>query len=405
VSVDAPSIVAGRAGRLPVDVAPTRVSTEAPLAVGLDVSPLGWAGSGIARYTYELLRALWEQGADPAVVPVGHRQLDAERLPAHPGAARRTHGPRFPSRAAWTFGLLPLWLRRSRLDVFHGTSYYAPLASGVPTVVTFHDLSTFICPEVHPRSRVVRARLMFPSVARAAAAIITPSEAARRDVADWLGIPLDRIHVVPGAPAAHFQPMAAVPSAEVAHRYGLAPGYVLSLGTIEPRKNLARVIEAIERSSPTTGELRLVVAGHVGWMATPTLRRAEALVSRGIVRFLGHVPETDLPGLLSAATALVYPSLHEGFGLPIVEAMACGTPVITSHAAGATGETAGGAALTVDPLRVDEIADALDAVRDPATRARLRDAGLRRAAAFSWSRSARETAAVYDAVRRQGKAR
>jgi glycosyltransferase involved in cell wall biosynthesis len=378
-----------------------RTMSSAPMAVGLDVSPLDWPGSGIARYTYELCAALMGPGSDTTVVPVAPRRRTDDALPPSPGPRGRTVGPRFPSRAAWTFGLLPLWLRRSRLDVFHSTSYYAPLASGVPTVVTIHDLSTLIVPETHPRSRVIRARLLLRQVGAAAAAIITPSESVRADVAQWLDVPLGRIHVVPGAAAEHFRPVPPAAAAEVARRYGLEPGYFLSLGTVEPRKNIGRTIQAVGRIGADGSGAPLVIAGRIGWRATATLREAEEPAVRGHVRFLGHVPEADLPGLVSAAAALVYPSLHEGFGLPIVEAMACATPVITS-VGGATAETAGGAALTVDPLDVDAIAAAMRAVRDPETRSRLSDAGRQRAATFSWSRSAAETVAVYEAVRRKG---
>jgi glycosyltransferase involved in cell wall biosynthesis len=381
----------------------TALTAVRPLTIGLDVSPLGVTRSGIGRYTYELLDALWKDETGPRVVPVGNRGSDGATLPSDHGETPSIRGPRFPSRAAWTFGLLPCWLRRSGLDIFHGTSFYAPLGSGIPTVVTFHDMSAFVVPHAHPALRVVRARAMLRRVADAASAIITPSEAARQDAVAWLGIHPDRLHVVPGAPAAHFRPVEPATAARVAARYGLEPGFFLALGNVEPRKNLEAAVEAVARLRNAGSPVHLAVAGRLGWKYQPFMDRVTRLGVGGLVRLLGFVPDDDLPGLMSAAASLVYPSLYEGFGLPILEAMACGLPVITT-ASGATGEVAGAAALLIDPHDPDGIAMAMRSVQEPGARARLGAAGLRRASEFSWERSARETMAVYGAVRARHRA-
>lgn len=382
----------------------TALTTGRSMTIGLDVSPLNGTGSGIDRYTYELLSALWRDGLGPMVVPIGNRRLGGATLPTGPGQAAAVRGPRFPSRAAWTFGMLPLWLRRSGFDVFHGTSYYAPLGSGVPTVVTFHDMSVFACPWTHPPSRVLRARAILGRVADDASAIITPSHAARQDAIRWLGIHPERLHVVAEAAAAHFRPVEARRAAEVAARYGFEPGFFLALGTVEPRKNLEASIEAVARLRAAGTPVRLAVVGRLGWKVQSVKDTLERLGVRDLVRFLGFVPDEDLPALMSAATALVYPSLYEGFGLPIVEAMACGLPVITTRY-GATAEVAGGAALLVDPRDPDAIALAMLSALEPRARASLAAAGARRTAEFSWERAARETLAVYRAASRQGRAR
>ncbi len=373
-----------------------------PVAIGLDVSPLGETRTGIGRYTYELLDALWHDATAPTIVAVGNRRRDDAALPPGHADPATVRGPRFPSRAAWTFGMLPLWLRQSGLDIFHGTSFYAPLGSGLPTVVTFHDMSAFVVPETHPALRVVRARAMLRHVASAASAIITPSEAARRDAIAWLGIRPDRVHVVPGAPAACFRPIEPVLAAGVAARYALEPGYFLALGTIEPRKNLGAAVDAVARLRDAGSPIRLAIVGRLGWKSEPLLRRVARLDVGELVRFLGFVPDDHLPALMGAATALVYPSLYEGFGLPILEAMACGLPVITT-ATGATSEVAGGAAILIDPADPDAIASAMRSALEPGARVRVGAAGLRRASEFSWERSARETLAIYRSVRaRQG---
>ena len=381
----------------------TAIPADRPMRVGLDVSPLGARG-GIGRYTFELLDALWADGSGPHVVPVGNRRLDTASLPPEHGAHPAVQGPRFPSRVAWTFGVLPLWLRRSGLDVFHGTSFYAPLGSGLPLVVTFHDMSVFVCPWTHPATRVLGARAMLGRVAAAAAAVVTPSDAARQDAIRWLDIAPDRVHVVPGAPAAHFRPSEPRHAEGIAARYGLEPGYFLALGTMEPRKNLGSTVEAVARLRAAGHPIRLAVAGRPGWKWQPVLDKVQRLGLGGLVRFLGFVPDDDLPALMGAAAALVYPSLYEGFGLPILEAMACGSPVITTGS-GATAEVAGGAAVLVDPRDPEAIALAMRSVLEPGARAGLVAAGLRRAADFSWTRSAREMLDVYRAVSRPGAAR
>lgn len=387
----------GRPGKLDASD-PWGPTAAGSMSIGIDVSPLEWPGSGIGRYARELLGALWRGGSSREIVLVAPRSLGPRWLPEVGDDAALT-GPLSPSRIAWTYGLLPLWLRRRRLDVFHATSYYAPFGGGVPTVVTFHDLSVLVGPEWHPRARVLRARLLFRQVARRAAAIITPSESAGRDVATWLDVDPGRIHVVPHAAAAPFRPVDRAEAARVAARYGVAPGYFLALGTVEPRKNLVRTIEALEHLRAGGDPARIVVVGGLGWRHQPIVERAAALATSGAVRFLGHVPDDDLPALMGAATALVHPSLYEGFGLPVVEAMAAGLPVITTGT-GATAEVAGSAALLVDPSDAEGLAAAMGAVRDPRVAARLRAAGIARAAAFSWERTARETVAVYRAVGR-----
>lgn len=369
-----------------------------PVTVGLDVSPLGSPRSGIGRYAYELLGALWSVAPDGAVVPVGNRALPRGELPGRPGDTVAVSGPRCPSRAAWTFGLLPFWLPRAGIDLFHATSYYAPFTKDVPTVVTVHDLTVLAHPELHPTARVLRARAVLRRVATRAAAIIVPSEATKLDVTRLLDIPAERIHVVPGAAATCFQPLPAQAAIRMTlARFGHAPGFLLAVGTLEPRKNLARVVEALARVRLSGHPARLVVAGPAGWKYRPVLDTIRRLGLSDAVDFLGFVADDDLRALMGAAAGLVYPSLHEGFGLPVVEAMACGLPVVTSDT-GALREVAEGAALLVDPTDVDSIAGGMLGLLDEAVRSRLRTAGLRRAAQFSWQRAARETLAVYRAV-------
>lgn len=373
------------------------------LTVGLDVSPLGEPRTGIGRYAYELLGALWSVAQDQDIVPVGNRALADRDIPPRPTGSSTVRGPRFPSRAAWTFGLLPFWLPGAGMDLFHGTSYYAPFVRDVPTVVTFHDMTVLARPDLHPAARVLRARAVLRRVAERAAAIITLSESTKLDVTRCLEVAPERIHVVPGAAASCFRPSAdPTGGREVLARYRLGGGgFLLAVGTLEPRKNLIRVIEAVGRLRRSGHPVRLVVAGRRGWNYRPIMQRVNCLGLSDAISFIGFVPDDDLACLMRAAAGLVYPSLCEGFGLPVIEAMASGLPVVTS-ATGALREVAGGAALLVDPTEVDSIAAGMLAVLDEGGGRQLRDAGLRRARQFTWHRTARATLSVYQGVVGQG---
>ena len=371
--------------------------TATTMTVGVDVSPLGSAHTGIARYTYELIAALqrvWPEGRVTAIANRSQVQLP----PPPTGGRLPVRGPVFPSRSAWTFGLLPLWLRGAGVDVFHATSYYAPIGARLPTVVTIHDLGTFVRPDLHPRTRVLRARAALPVVARRAAAVIVPSRSVEAEVVAWLGLRPERVRVIPEAPADAFR--RPVPSAEVAAalaRYGLDPGFFLAVGALEPRKNLGRVAEALDLLSGERGEAvpPLVVAGPAGWKFDSLEGRVRPPGVVDGVRFLGFVPDPDLRALMDAARGLLYPSLYEGFGLPVVEAMAAGLPVVTS-CSGALAELAAGAALLVDPLDIESIAAAMrQLLDDEALHRRLVELGRARAAEYTWERTARQTLDVY----------
>lgn len=379
--------------------------TVATLTVGVDVSPLARAHTGIARYTFELIAALQTAWPEGRVMPVGNRSR--VQLPPPPdGIGLSVRGPRFPSRSAWTFGLLPLWLPAAGIDVFHATSYYAPIGARLPAVVvTVHDLSVLARPELHPRGRVLRARSMLPTGARRAAAVIVPSRSVRDEALRLLGVRPDRVYVVPEAPAEAFRrPVERADAAATLARYGLAPGFFLAVGALEPRKNLGRVLEAL---GILAGENRrdaplLVVAGPAGWKFGATENDALCTGMAERVRFLGFVPDADLRALMSAARGLLYPSLYEGFGLPVVEAMAAGLPVVTSRT-GALLELAEGAALLVDPLDAGSIAAAMRRLLDDESlRRRLSELGRVRAAEYSWERTARETLEVYRAAVERG---
>jgi glycosyltransferase involved in cell wall biosynthesis len=263
----------------------------------------------------------------------------------------------------WYLAGLPRAARGS--DVLHCPTLRGPLRARVPVVVTIHDLAFLRHPEAFPAWHRLSGRALAAPVARAAAAVVAVSEFAKREAAELLRLPPERIRVVPNGVEPVFGPDG--PAAE--------GDYVLAVGTLEPRKNLARVQEAALLAG-----VELRVAGAEGWGGVTAAGR------------VGFVGDERLAELYRGARCLVYPSLHEGFGIPVLEAMACGTPVVTSRG-GALEETAGGAAVLVDPLDFEAIAAGIGEAER--RRDELRAAGLTRAARFTWARAADEVEALW----------
>jgi glycosyltransferase involved in cell wall biosynthesis len=284
-------------------------------------------------------------------------------------------------------------------DVFHCSDVLLHKPHSTRTVVTVHDLSTLLFPQFHLCSTVELHEKKIRFVRQQADVVIAVSESTRRDVIDHLGLPPDRVHVVYEAADAQFRPIEDTGTvATVVHRYGLAlNNYVLTVGTLEPRKNQTRLVEAFHllRHRRAVTNLKLVVAGRKGWLYDDLFRRVEELGLTKDVIFAGVVPDKDLPALMNGALMFVYPSLYEGFGLPVLEAMACGVPVITSNVSSLP-EVAGDAAVLVDPCDVEGLAQAMQSlIESEEVRATLRRNGLAQAAQFSWERAARETLLAY----------
>ena len=374
--------------------------------VVLDARYLARRQSGVGYYTQRLLAAL------AALDPVNRYTCvvveDGPGLPVDP-PNMTTLGTRvsFENHVVgdlWLLGYLPLKLRALRADVYHGPAVFLPLIKlGYRSVVTIHDLVSFLFPETVPRKYSLYMRLMTRLAARSADRIIAVSHATQADLQRVLGVPAAKTVVIHEAVAPEFAvPSAPEAVAAVRQRYGLRPPYCLFVGNLEPRKNLGRVVEAFGRLRAHTrlgpGAAQLVLAGTQAWLYGGIFRAVEAEGLADDVVFTGYVPPADLPALYAGAACFVFPSLYEGFGLPVLEAMAAGVPVVASRA-GAIPEVAGDAALLVAADRVAEIADAMESVlTDAALRERLVAAGRVRARAFSWETAARETLAVYEAV-------
>jgi glycosyltransferase involved in cell wall biosynthesis len=300
-------------------------------------------------------------------------------------------------RLLWEQAVLPWRLRQLRIDVLHSPHHTTPLLPcGCRRVVTFHDLTFFLLPERYPPTRRLYFQTMTRLSARVAGAVVVPSEAVRRDVVRILGLPPERVFAIPEAAGPAFHPQDATAVSAVRRRYGLNGPFILSVGSLEPGKNRERLLEAFARLRARGLEHMLVVAGQRAWRYEGEGPLAQRLGLAESVRFLGHVPQADLPALYSAAEIFAFPSLYEGFGLPTLEAMACGTPVVASNVS-AVPEVVGDAAIQVSPLDVEALADAMERLlRDERLRDELRERGLKRAAGFSWEKTARQTAGVYE---------
>ena len=304
----------------------------------------------------------------------------------------------------WLLGYLPLRLRALGADVYHGPAVFSPLVKlGYRTVVTIHDLVSFLFPDTVPRKYSLYMRLMTRLAVWSADRIIAVSHATRGDLTRILRVPEDHVVVIHEGVAPEFRVTADVKTQDaVIHRYGIRPPYCLFVGNLEPRKNLPRLIEAFgllrARGLTPPDMPQLVLVGTRGWLYSGIFRAVEAQGLGGDIVFTGYVPPADLPALYAGAACFVFPSLYEGFGLPVLEAMSAGTPVVASRV-GAIPEVAGDAAVLVDAHRPVELADGIASVlTDGALRDRLVARGRVRAQAFTWERVARETLAVYESA-------
>jgi len=289
-------------------------------------------------------------------------------------------------------------LRRNPVDVLH-VQFTAPPFSPCPVVVSIHDLSFEHLPETFRWRSRKQLRITVRRSAREAAQVIALSEFARSDIVASYHVSSEKVTVIPLAAPAHFGPVQDEEELQrVRQTYGIEGDYILSVGTIQPRKNLSRLVAAYSRlrwARPEVKLPQLVLVGKCAWLYDETLRTIKELEVSNSVILTGYVPGADLPALYSGALCFVYPSYFEGFGLPPLEAMKCGTPVIVGDRTSLP-EVVGDAGLLVNPFEVDSITSAIQRViTDSNLRAQLRVKGLERAKLFDWQETARQTLLVY----------
>jgi glycosyltransferase involved in cell wall biosynthesis len=381
-----------------------------PRYIVIDASPAVHRKAGLGRYADELIAAL---AADP--------RHAGEYAVFYHDAARAQPGPAIQALPRIATPLTPYpWRLRALLAhladasqdrllgdpppaIFHATEHLLPRLKRTRTVFTLHDLIFRFFPQHHLPKNWIYLQVAMPLFLRRAGAVICVSEQTRRDAQRIYRVPERKLRVIHEGVHPRFRRVAdPARLRDVRERLRLPERFVLAVGTVEPRKNLATLLRAFaevrRRVGPAGDELRLVIAGRQGWLSDATYRAVDDNRLTGLARFTGYVEDDDLPSLYSLAEAFAFPSVYEGFGLPPLEAMACGAPVVCSNASSLV-EVTGDAAILAPPLDVGSWADALERVLgDAALRADLAARGPRQAARFTWQVAAQATREVYDAL-------
>jgi len=378
------------------------------LRIGIEAKVLTVRAGGIGRYAMQLVQALLAVStATPARVEFvlfTGPQTSRPFLSLSAGTYREYGSPVQSSvwRALYT---TPVGIVRQGIDVFHGLDHVGlpPFSKRSRYVVTIYDVIPLLFPYTFSLRHRLVVRAALARVCKQADMVIVLSQATKADLLQHCRLPEDRVVVIPGACDARFSP--AVDHARLTRvrlKYSLPPLYILFLGTLNPRKNVTTLLQAFaqfhhmqQRGDPA---VHLVIAGASGWRTADMDRTLQRLELESVVHFPGFLDDVDLPDLYRGAILFVFPSLYEGFGLPVLEAMGCGVPVVTSNAASLP-EVAGDAALLVDPYDAEGMAAALtEVVHNETLRRTLRCKGMAQAQKFSWETAARETLDLYTAL-------
>lgn len=361
------------------------------MRIGVDLSVIQSTKSGVDWYTYNVLKemiGLLEPSEQLYLFSNRETGFENEVISNPQVTVVRS---RFRYQEPWRQLLLPLLLKQHGIDVCFFTNFVLSVASPCPMVLTIHDLSFKLFPRTHSLRNVVWTRSLVPVSVRRSWRIIAVSNNTKLDLLRLMNISNGKVEVIHEGVSAGFSPEKDGSDAEALGHYGIRKPYLLFVGTLEPRKNLNLLIKSFDKITNFMPDVRLVLAGRRGWMAQAIFDELERRDLLGKVQITGYVREEYLPALYRGASALIYPSLYEGFGLPPLEAMASGTPVIVSQGSSLP-EVVGDAGLYVDPLDVDDLAGAMKRVlSEPELAASLRAKGLERAAQFSWKNAAGKT--------------
>lgn len=371
------------------------------MRIGIDATSIPAKRVGAGNYIYNLVNALAEiDDKNQYFIFINFSLKDDWKIEKNNFDFVNLSFPSRSLRLLWEQSGLPLLARKLELDILHSPHYTMPILKPCKSVVTFCDMTFELFPELHEFSK----RLIFPLMMRWSAnhaeQLIAISESTRQDVIRILGVKPDRIIAIPLAASSDYGVIGAERVKEVCDRYKLTSGkYIYYVGALEPRKNVPLLIEAYAKLADRFPDIPLAIAGKKGWMYDEIFAKVKNYNLEERVRFLGYVPEQDLIGLYNGTRVFVYPSLYEGFGLPVLEAMQCGAPVITTNVSSMP-EVAGDVALLVAPDDVEGLSQALQRVlSDDRLAQDLSRLGLTRSANFSWKNCAQETLQVYELLR------
>jgi glycosyltransferase involved in cell wall biosynthesis len=370
-----------------------------PFNILIDTTCITQKKAGVGIYAKNLIRHLLSSHSDVHLYLLVHDDDPDFNYSGHPDVTMISVPAKLFRRVALRFLLeqlfLPFLLAKHRIHVLHSLHYSFPLLHpGVKQVVTLHDMTSFKMPEVHLPLKVIYFHVFIRAAVRYADKLIFVSNSAQQDCAAMFHLREQASTVIHLGKADTFTPSLGS-SDHVRHKYNLPPIFLLYIGTIEPRKNLVRLVSAFASISNLHKDCVLVIAGMKGWMYDDLFKKVHDLNIESRVIFTGFVSEEDKLDLIQAATVFVYPSLYEGFGVPVLEAMACGIPTITSNISSLP-EIAGNAALLVDPTSEDEIAAALNRLlSNPDLRRELSKKSILQAALFTWDKTATLTMNTY----------
>lgn len=366
------------------------------MRIGVDYTAAVRQKAGIGRYARELFKHLGKIDQQNFYILMVPRDAALHPLPSN---FRYLRLP-FSERLMYIFWQrlrvpIPVEAFTGPLRLFHSPDFVLPPLALTPSILTIHDLSFLKLPECFTSNLLRYLSQAVPRSIKKADFILADSGNTRKDLLELMGVPLDKIEILYAGVGENFKPS----NGEKARtRYGLPQRFILSLGTLEPRKNFPRLIRAfamLKENLKPGNDLKLVIAGRKGWLFEVIFRAVEECGLEGEVIFPGYVEEEDLPSLYSAAELFVYPSLYEGFGLPPLEAMACGVPVVASEAPPLP-EVLGDAALFFSPYNVEAMASAMEkALLDKELRRKLREKGFTQSSIFSWDKSARKLLEIY----------
>ncbi|MDO8512212.1 MAG: glycosyltransferase family 1 protein [bacterium] len=363
--------------------------------IALEARSLSTLGGGVRTYTKEVIsRILKAESSDEYIIYHDSKK----NLSSFPGAEEKVVSVGHPLfRIGWDYFLLPQALKRDKIDFIH---YFKPATTPFKkpvAIATMYDVIPLLYPETQTAIQLAYWRKQLPLTAKTCAHLITISECSKRDIVRLLQVDPAKITVTPLGVDSKFKPVSEIEKIAMREKYRLPEKYILYLGTIEPRKNVARLIRAFNKVAGNIPH-SLVLAGKWGWSYEDVKEEIAKSPFKDRIISLSYVESEYLPSLCSAASIFVFPSLYEGYGLPPLEAMACGTPVITSNVSSLP-EVVGDAALTVDPLDEDALSKAIERLAlDTALQNELSEKGLARAKQFNWDKTAEMTLGVYKKV-------